>query len=164
MLNGKRLRYILRSSVNFMVKHKPGDLQCLLVNTTGELPFFYETATVVFVGKSLTARGGQNPIEPALLGKPVVFGPNMDNFVDVARNFVSAGAAVQVPDAAGLEATLADLLANPARRAELGRRAVEVIQQSNGAVERTVEMVLEQVRPKGVYVAPEKPLKPRFPA
>ncbi len=63
-------------------------MDCLLVNTTGELKFFYEPATVVFVGKSLTAIGGQNPIEPGALGKAIVFGPNMQNFADITRAFL----------------------------------------------------------------------------
>ena len=67
-----------------------GEVECLLVNTTGELRFFYEHATVVFVGKSLTAIGGQNPIEPGALGKAMVFGPNMQNFADVDAEFSGA--------------------------------------------------------------------------
>ena len=116
---------------------------CLLLNTTGELKFFYEQATVVFVGKSLTAHGGQNPIEPAALGKPVVFGPHMENFASAAQAFVSGRAAVQVPDAAGLEAALAELLSDERRRAELGARAREVVQQNLGATDRTVQLIVE---------------------
>src|SRR5438309_1947017 len=79
-------------------KYKPNELQALLVNTTGELKYFYEHAAVIFVGKSLKAEGGQNPIEPGALGKPVVFGPNMQNFEAIAQSFVSQNAAVQVRD------------------------------------------------------------------
>lgn len=155
-IDGKGLRYIFRSNINYMVNYPPGRLDCLLVNTTGELPFFYETATVVFIGKSLTAQGGQNPIEPAMLGKPVVFGPHMENFADVARNFINTGGAVQVADAAGLEKALASLLGDSQRRAEIGRKGLEAVQQNHGAVERTAEMVLEQLAPRGVYIAPKK--------
>ena len=109
-------------------------MDCLLVNTTGELRFFYEPATVVFVGKSLTAIGGQNPIEPGALGKAMVFGPNMQNFADITRNFVKRDAAVQVADAEDLETALADLLANEARRAELGRNALKVVAENLGAL------------------------------
>ena len=158
------VKFALRSNINFMVTFPPGELECLLVNTTGELRFFYEPATVVVIGKSLTAQGGQNPIEAGVLGKPVVFGPHMENFTDIARNFVAAKAAVQVADAAGLEAELADLLANPERRAELGRQAAGVIQQNNGAVERTAEMILAHLKLRGVYVAPEKTAGRRLPA
>ena len=68
----------------------PGEVDCLLVNTTGELKYFYEHATVIFVGKSLTAEGGQNPIEPGALGKAMVFGPNMQNFAEVVAQLSGA--------------------------------------------------------------------------
>ena len=163
-LTARGIKFVQRTQLNYLVKFNPGERECLLVNTTGELRFFYETATVVFIGKSLAAQGGQNPIEPAVLGKPVVFGPHMENFTDIARNFVDGGGAVQVPDAAGLEAALADLLSNPARCAEIGRRAGEVVLQNHGAVERTVEMILDHLRPRGIYVAPQKVPAARLPA
>ena len=62
------------------------DADCMLLDTTGELQRWYGIATVVFVGKSLTAHGGQNPVEPILAGKPVVFGPHMENFATLAKN------------------------------------------------------------------------------
>ncbi len=119
--------------------------QCLLVNSTGELKFFYEQAAVVFVGKSLTAEGGQNPIEPAALGKAMVFGPNMQNFTAIVRAFLAREAALQVPDAAGLESTLAALLADDARRAEVGARALRVVQENLGATGRTVQLISERL-------------------
>ncbi len=72
----------------------------LLVDTTGELRGFYAAADLVFVGKSLTQTGGQNPIEPERDGKPILVGPHMENFAEVARDFQDAGAWVQVADAA----------------------------------------------------------------
>jgi 3-deoxy-D-manno-octulosonic-acid transferase len=124
----------------------PGELQCLLVNSTGELKSFYEAATVVFVGKSLTAKGGQNPIEPAALGKAMVFGPNMQNFAPIVRAFLAAGAAVQVPGAAELEPALATLLSDDRRRQELGARALKVVEENRGATERTVAMIKKEFR------------------
>jgi 3-deoxy-D-manno-octulosonic-acid transferase len=109
---------------------------------------------VVFVGKSLTAIGGQNPIEPGALGKAMVFGPNMQNFADATRSFVTQNGAMQVKDAAGLEATLTTLLTDEPRRAELGRNALKVVAENHGALESTVEMILEQLRERGIYVAP----------
>jgi len=126
------------------------------VNTTGELKFFYEPATVVFVGKSLTAIGGQNPIEPGAQGKTIVFGPNMQNFADITRNFLAKDAAIQVNDAKELERVLNELLANPARRNELGRHAREVVADNLGAVERTVAMILPHLKANGTFVEPEK--------
>ncbi len=135
---------------------RPGEVNCLLVNTTGELKFFYEPATVVFVGKSLTAFGGQNPIEPGAQGKAIVFGPNMQNFGDITRNFLNKDAAVQVKSAAELERALGDLLADAPRRAALGRHALAVVGENLGAVERTVAMILPHLEARGIHISPQK--------
>src|SRR5207244_1447292 len=71
------LRVALASEA--LTSHAP-DADCVLLDTTGELQRWYSIATVVFMGKSLTVHGGQNPVEPILAGKPVVFGPHMENF------------------------------------------------------------------------------------
>jgi 3-deoxy-D-manno-octulosonic-acid transferase len=148
-LETRGIKFICRSDIRAGDPIAPGRLECLLVNSTGELKFFYEQAAVVFIGKSLTARGGQNPIEPAALGKAVIFGPNMQNFASAAQVFLEGQAAVQVPDAAGLETVLAELLADERRRAELGARARQVVQQNLGATERTVRLIME-----GLHSAP----------
>jgi 3-deoxy-D-manno-octulosonic-acid transferase len=145
-LEARGVRFIRRSEIDAGKKTSPGELECLLVNSTGELKFFYEVGDVVFVGKSLTAKGGQNPIEPAALGKAVVFGPNMQNFTSIVRAFLAAQAVVQVRDAGELESTVADLLSDDGRRMELGARALEVVQQNLGATERTVELICERLR------------------
>lgn len=137
------LRFVFRKDLRPNTRHEPGQLDCLLVNTTGELRHFYTRADIVFVGKSLTAQGGQNPIEPAALGKAVVFGPHMENFPDIAPAFVKAGAAVQVPDEAGLEATLTRLLEQPSERQVLGQRAQAVVRENQGSIGRTVAMIME---------------------
>jgi 3-deoxy-D-manno-octulosonic-acid transferase len=134
-------------------QYAPGEIDCLLVNTNGELMYFYEQATVIFVGKSLTAQGGQNPIEPGALGKPMVFGPNMENFPDIARSFLAGDGAVQVRDAAELEKVLADLLGNEPRRAELGRNALKVVHENLGAIDRTVNMIIKHLDNGELYIA-----------
>ena len=155
-LQARGVKLIYRNQIFPDTQLKPGTADCLLVNTTGELNFFYESATVVFVGKSLTAIGGQNPIEPGAQGKTIVFGPNMQNFADITRNFLAKDAAIQVNDAKELERILGELLCNPARRNELGRHAREVVAENLGAVERTVEMILPHLKANGIFVAPEK--------
>jgi 3-deoxy-D-manno-octulosonic-acid transferase len=97
------------------------------------------------VGKSLTVEGGQNPIEPAALGKAMVFGPNMQNFKAVAAAFLAEHAAIQVPDAAGLEQAIAELLGDDQRRSEMGARALQVVRQNLGATERTVQLIAERL-------------------
>lgn len=134
------LKVTCRSELNGTAT--PPACDCLIVNTTGELVYFYEHATVVFVGKSLNAKGGQSPIEPAALGKAMTFGPNMQNFSSIVRGFLIAKGAVQVTDAAELERILADLLAHPEKREELGRNALAVVHQNQGATQRTIDMLL----------------------
>ena len=153
-LDAVGIKYLFRSEVGAETQHPANSAECLLVNTTGELRHFYEEASVIFVGKSLTALGGQNPIEPGALGKPMVFGPNMQNFADVVRQFIEQDAACQVKDAAELEAALAELLGNQARRVELGRKAFAVVQQNQGGILRTVEMILAHLDSDEIYIAP----------
>ena len=151
------LRVMCRTDIETETRLEPGSIDCLLVNTTGELMNFYQCASVAFVGKSLAAEGGQNPIEPAALGKATVFGPNMGNFRDVVRIFLARQAAVQVRDAAELEQTFEALLADPARRERLGATARQIVRENQGAVARTVEMMVGPLSARGLYVAPTPP-------
>ena len=150
------IKFIYRNEITPATRQRPQEVQCLLVNTTGELRYFYEHATVIFIGKSLTAQGGQNPIEPGALGKAMVFGPHMQNFADVVRNFLTRDAAVQVANESALEQALATLLGDESRRLQLGRNALAVVQENLGAVERTVDMIVEQLDGGELYVAPKK--------
>jgi 3-deoxy-D-manno-octulosonic-acid transferase len=149
------LRVIYRSEVGAGTRLSPGAADCLLVNTTGELRFFYEHATIVFVGKSLTAHGGQNPIEAGALGRAMVFGPNMENFAAVAKAFVAADAAVQVSGPAELGKALEELLWDAERRERLGQNAREVVRQHRGAIDRTVDMILQRLEGGDLYLAPK---------
>jgi len=154
-LRQRGVKFACRNSIGANTQLDEGDVECLLVNTTGELRLFYKHATVVFVGKSVTAMGGQNPIEPAALGRAMVFGPNMQNFADIVRSFVAEDGAVQARDPAALEKAIGELLADENRRTELGRNAQRVVHENLGAIDRTVEMILEKLGPHDMYVAPE---------
>ena len=114
----------------------------LIVNTTGELRDWYAVASVCFIGKSLLATGGQNPAEPVLVGRPVVFGPHMENFGSLVRQFLAVEGAVQVRDEAGLIHALDTLLADPALGEALVARARSVLQVHLGANARTAELLL----------------------
>ena len=148
---GVKLAY--RNDIYASTRFQEGEVDCLLVDTTGELRFFYQCATVVFVGKSITAMGGQNPIEPGTLSKAMVLGPNMQNFADITRSFVAQKGAIQVRDAKELEDAIAGLLADEGRRAELGSNAQRVVRENLGAIDRTVEMILEQLKKREIYIA-----------
>ena len=155
-LKARGVKFVFRGEI-FTGTDLPTDgLDCLLVNSTGELKFFYEPATVVFVGKSLTAIGGQNPIEPGAQGKAIVFGPHMQNFADITRAFLRKNAAVQVKDAEELERVLGELLGDAERRAALGRAALEIVAENLGAVERTVAMILPHLASRGIFVEKKK--------
>lgn len=146
-LRARGLKVALRSAAN---AESEGEPDCLLLDTTGELRMWYAVATVVFIGKSLSAHGGQNPVEPILAGKPVLFGPHMENFSSLAQSLVEADAAVQIQDGSGLVQRAAELLRAPDRRAQLVQNAERVLAVHRGATERTAELVLNlRSRPKG---------------
>jgi 3-deoxy-D-manno-octulosonic-acid transferase len=85
----------------------------------------------------------------------MVFGPNMQNFAPIAAAFLKANAAVQVRDAAELEQTLEELLADSARRETLGRNALRVVRENRGAIERTVDMIVKHLEGGELFVAPQ---------
>ena len=116
---------------------------CVLLDRTGELQRWYSIATVVFIGKSLTAHGGQNPVEPILAGKPVIFGPHMENFATLARTLVSKNGAIQVSDIDSLERAVDNLLRDSETRQRLVQSAREVLNQHRGATARAAALVAE---------------------
>jgi 3-deoxy-D-manno-octulosonic-acid transferase len=136
-------KLVLRSSV----KEKPAIAPAfppdiLLIDTTGELKHFYAHADVIFIGKSLTQHGGQNPIEPALYGKPVVVGPNMENFAAILEDFHASGALVQVVDLQGLRRAVDDLLCAPEKREALGAAARAVVEAKSGSIDALLDRVV----------------------
>ena len=155
-LKARGVKFLFRSEIFGSTDLPTDGLDCLLVNSTGELKFFYTPATVVFIGKSLTAFGGQNPIEPGAQGKAIVFGPNMQNFADITRAFLSRHAAVQVKNPEELERVLGELLSDAERRAVLGRAALALVAENLGAVERTVEMILPHLASRGIFLVEKK--------
>jgi 3-deoxy-D-manno-octulosonic-acid transferase len=114
---------------------------CVLLDKTGELQLWYGIATVAFVGKSLTAHGGQNPVEPVVAGVPVIFGPNMENFARLAQELVAKKGAIEVHDAGSLERVIRDLLADSGARRSLVENAEQVISQHRGATARTARLI-----------------------
>jgi 3-deoxy-D-manno-octulosonic-acid transferase len=133
------LKVALRSEAGSTVLAAP---DCLLLDTTGELQHWYAVATIVFVGKSLTARGGQNPVEPILAGKPVLFGPHMENFSALADALVTNNAAVQVRDPNSLQQQIAWLLRDREAALRLVANAQSVLARHDGATARTAAILL----------------------
>lgn len=118
-------------------------LNCLLIDTTGELHDWYGVATLVFIGKSLLASGGQNPAEAILAGKPVVFGPHMENFAALAKSLVEQNGAIQVNSPTDLRRTITHLLANPDEREKIVENARRVLEAHRGATVRTAQLVVD---------------------
>jgi 3-deoxy-D-manno-octulosonic-acid transferase len=116
---------------------------CILLDTTGDLQRWYEIATIVFVGKSLTAQGGQNPVEPIMAGKPVVFGPHMENFATLANRLVSNNGAIQIRDIDSLEQVVEELLRDSEARQRLVQNAREVLNRHRGATARAAKLIVE---------------------
>ena len=98
----------------------------LLLDSVGELVDFFAAADVAFVGGSLAQVGGHNILEPARFGKPVLFGPHMENFQALAQDMIRQGAALEVRDAQALAAAVSDLLADPKKRQAMGRRGATI--------------------------------------
>jgi 3-deoxy-D-manno-octulosonic-acid transferase len=111
-LRSRNLRSIRRTAVGKDAER----FDCLLIDTTGELRDWYEIATIVFIGKSLTAHGGQNPVEAISARKPVIFGPHMENFATLAEQLVGEGGAVRIHNAAELKEQSRRLLSDLAER------------------------------------------------
>src|SRR5207244_10065893 len=105
----------------------------LVLDTLGELAQVYPLATVVFVGGSLMPAGGHNILEAAVAGKPVVVGPHMENFQEIADEFQGEGALSVVLSAEELAREVAGLLVEPARRAALAGAARAIVDRNRGA-------------------------------
>jgi tetraacyldisaccharide 4'-kinase len=110
----------------------------LLLDSMGELAGVFRLADVVFVGGTLCERGGHNILEPAFLGKPVIIGPHMENFPEIAADFRTAGACIPVEGEVDLEDALRRTISSDTLRADLGKRAREQALMKTGATELAV--------------------------
>jgi 3-deoxy-D-manno-octulosonic-acid transferase len=124
----------------------PGtDASVLLLDTIGELAKVYAVGTVVFVGGSFVPIGGHNVLEPAAHRKPILFGPHMHNFHEIAAALLEADGALQVPTPGGLGENISALLQQSERCQALGEAAYQVLRDNQGAIARTVELIAHLV-------------------
>jgi 3-deoxy-D-manno-octulosonic-acid transferase len=123
----------------------------LWVDVIGLLASFYKAADVVFVGGSLLPLGGQNPIEPALCGKPVLMGPFMQNFAAAAEALLKTGGAQTVGNADALAEAVLSLLADEKKRAGMGENARLAMEKHRGAVERSFAMIEPYLKDETAY-------------
>jgi 3-deoxy-D-manno-octulosonic-acid transferase len=115
----------------------------VILDSIGELAYVFQVASVVFVGGSLVDHGGHNILEPAVHGKPIVFGPHMQNFAEIAAAFLQSQAAVQVTDAAELSQVVLRLIGDSVERARLGAAARALVEANRGAKPRTLEAIAD---------------------
>lgn len=120
------------------------DKTVLIVNTMGELPGFYSIADIAFVGGSLVPIGGHDPVEPASLGKAVVFGPHMENASEAAAALLSSGGAREVKDSDGILDFIQIAAKEKKSLKEKGERCREAIKSLTGASDRTVELLMRE--------------------
>ena len=115
----------------------------VVLDSIGELAQLFQVATVVFVGGSLVDSGGHNILEPAVFGKPILFGPYMQNFAEIAAAFIDNGAALQVKNGRELEEALLALLGDPVRRASLGAAARALVEANRGARGKSLAVIAQ---------------------
>jgi len=137
LLSARGLRPLLRSQVDTAGP----DVDTVVLDTVGELAYLFQLADIVFIGGSLVTWGGHNIIEAAEFGRPILFGPHMKNFQEIADTFLAAYAAIQVANTDQLVSRARDLLRDPAARKWLGNNARKVVRQNQGACRKTMEVV-----------------------
>ncbi|WP_263261269.1 lipid IV(A) 3-deoxy-D-manno-octulosonic acid transferase [Pseudomonas sp. RIT-PI-S] len=115
------------------------DTQVLLGDTMGELLFLYALADICFVGGSLVPSGGHNLLEPAALSKPVLSGPHLFNFQDIAERLRDAKALSVIDDASGLADAVRNLIELPQAAQRMGEAGLVVMRANQGALERLLE-------------------------
>ena len=123
-------------------RRKQGEvLKVIVVDTIGLLTKLYAVADIAFVGGSLVNCGGHNPLEPAALSKPIIFGPDMSDFAETSKMLVESGGAVRVQNAESLYETFANLLGNRTKSQNMGKRVFQVYSANSGAVKKTIGVV-----------------------
>ncbi|WP_339138284.1 MAG: 3-deoxy-D-manno-octulosonic acid transferase [Candidatus Electrothrix sp. GW3-4] len=114
--------------------------QVLILDTLGELAFCYSQAQLAFVGGSLVNQGGHNPIEPAIHGVPVLFGPHMEDFSEIVRELLDCGGG-KTMTVDSLTDTLASLFSDQRARVQMGQAAQELVERHRGGVQRHVQAI-----------------------
>ncbi len=117
------------------------DNDLLIVDSMGELVDFYQQGDLVFVGGSLVAFGGHNPLEPAAFGKPVLFGPHMEDFADIVTEMLAENAARQVDDVEDLCQRLQTLVVDMDERQKAGQRARSFVEERQGVTDRHLKVI-----------------------
>ncbi len=132
----------------------------LLLDSIGELSSLFGRATVVLMGGTLTDRGGHNILEPAIFAKPVIIGPHMENFPEIAARFRSANAVKSIEGPQQLGPAVDELLINPDAARALGQRAKLLAEAQRGATDRALRTIAEDRAQAVPHILPYGPVHP----
>lgn len=124
----------------------PSEVQVVLGDSMGEMFAYYVAADLAFIGGSLLPFGGQNLIEACAVGTPVLVGPHMYNFAEATRLAISAGAAIQVSDVAGLVAESQRLFQNSVMQNDMRQQCAKFVESNRGATEKSLQLVMQQLK------------------
>ncbi|MEK7286672.1 MAG: 3-deoxy-D-manno-octulosonic acid transferase [Nitrospirota bacterium] len=122
-----------------------GACQVILLDSLGELAATFSFARVVFVGGSLVPCGGHNILEPAFFSKPILFGPHMENFLEISERFLREKAAIVVGSPEALISEMDRVLSEKALASQLGENARKIVGENQGATEKTVSLIRVQM-------------------
>ena len=128
-------------TVTLRSENSPTVAELFILDTIGELIHFFALADIGFVGGSLVKQGGHNPIEAAIMGLPVIFGPNMQDFSEIAKDLLGSGGATEVSGQSDLAAFLYKLLASHELRTEQGKAAKQCVERQRGVIDRHLELI-----------------------
>ncbi len=124
--------------------------EVILLDTMGELAKIYSIGTLIFVGKSLVSGGGQNILEPAAFGKPVIFGPHMENFREIASLMKREGGGIEIRSQKELFEAAQRLLTDRSYYTRASRAALRAIQNNQGAVQKTLQILVKYLEQKAL--------------
>ena len=147
MLKAKKVSFVKRSGIDSLKSQKVerGRLNgfIVLLDTVGELSSVYGISDIAVIGKSFRGRGGQNPLEPAYWGKPIICGPHMENF-PIIEEFFKEGAAIRAGEE-DLLIKLKDLLLSPEKSKVIGSKARMLYDKNAGVVEKAMEIIEKRI-------------------
>lgn len=129
------------SSLSKPLSNKDSENTVLILDAVGQLLSYYAAADIVFVGGSLIKKGGHNILEPASAGKPVLFGPYMFNFRDIADLFLKQKAGILVRNKEELYTGIKNLLDDPGKMFNLGETARDLVLKKRGATKKILELI-----------------------
>ena len=138
LLQSQAISYVRRSQIQTMIN---SDISVVLGDSMGEMFTYYAACDFAFIGGSLLDFGGQNLIEPASVGKPVLIGPHTFNFNEVTESAIQAGAAIRINDTLTLSDKIVFLYEHPIEQKKMQEAAIAFTRSSKGATQHTLELI-----------------------